>query len=99
MSIQQGLPHWDGQREPLGFEQITSLGSAVGFASAPPRARLAFIQAESQNVRWRDDGTNPTASVGTLITTESILSYTGNMSKIKFIEVTAGAKLNISYYA
>ena len=99
MAIQQGLPHWDGQREPIGFEQITSLGSAVGFSNCPARTRLAFIQAEGQDVRWRDDGTNPTASVGVLITVDSILSYTGNMSKIKFIEATAGAVLNISYYA
>jgi len=99
MAIQQGLPHWDGQREPIGFEQITDLSSAVGFASVPTRARMAFIQAQGEDVRWRDDGTDPTSGVGMLITVDSILSYTGNMSKIKFIEASAGAVLNISYYA
>lgn len=96
----QGSPVWDGQREPIGYTQITSLSSAVGFGSVPSGARMALIQAESQNVRWRDDGVNPTASVGMVITSDSILLYTGEFqaNKMKFIETTASAKLNISFY-
>lgn len=98
MTIFQGSPTYDGQREPIGFEQITSLSSAVAPASIPVGTRMMFIQAEGQDVRWRDDGTDPTASVGMQITSESILLYTGFFHKIKFIEETAGAKLNITYY-
>ena len=86
-----------GYQKPLGHIQITSLGSAVGM-TVPDKARLAIIQAQAQNVRWRDDGVNPTTSVGMIITAGDQLFYTGNMEAIKFIEVTASAVLNIAFY-
>lgn len=82
----------------LGYQQITSLSSASGL-TPPAGATLALIVPESQNVRWRDDGTNPTASVGMPIYVGASLSYDGDFNKIKFIEETASAKLNVSYYA
>ncbi|HMU86918.1 MAG TPA: hypothetical protein PKC11_04730 [Agitococcus sp.] len=93
-----GVATIPGYSKPLGYQQITSLGSAVGFSSVPSRARLVMIQAESQNVRWRDDGVNPTASVGMVIVANDTLFYTGDFSAIKFIEVTGSAKLNIIFY-
>jgi len=82
----------------LGYQQITSLSSAVGL-TVPTGATLALIQAESQNVRWRDDGTDPTASVGMYIVADSVLPYTGKLSAIKFIQTTARANLSITYYS
>lgn len=82
----------------LGYQQITSLSSAASL-TVPQGATLALIVPETQNVRWRDDGTNPTASVGMPIFVGASLSYDGDFNKIKFIEETASAKLNISYYA
>lgn len=82
----------------LGYQQITSLSSAAGL-TPPQGATLALIVPESQNVRWRDDGTNPTASVGMPIFVGASLSYDGDFNKIKFIEEAASAKLNVSYYA
>jgi hypothetical protein len=88
---------------PLGYQQITSLGSAVGL-TVPSGATCALIQSELFDVRWRDDGTNPTASVGMLLTAldvehpGSAMWYVGDLTKLKFIEASAGAKLDISYY-
>jgi hypothetical protein len=59
---------------------------------------FALIVAETQSVRWRDDGVAPTASVGMLLATGVPLQYDGDLTNIKFIEQTASAKLNISYY-
>ena len=59
---------------------------------------VALIQAEDQNVRWRDDGTDPTASVGMLLEAGKDMLYTGDLGAIKFIEEAASAKLNVSYY-
>ena len=83
----------------LGYRQITDLSSATGLPDIPKEATMALIVPETQNVRWRDDGTNPTASVGMPIFVGASLSYDGDFNKIKFIEETASAKLNISYYA
>jgi hypothetical protein len=82
----------------LGYQQITSLSSAAQL-TPPQGATLALIVPESQNVRWRDDGIDPTASVGMPIFVGASLSYDGDFNKIKFIEETASAKLNVSYYA
>jgi hypothetical protein len=50
-------------------------------------------------VRWRDDGTAPTASIGMPLAIGVSLSYDGDLKAIRFIEVLASANLNVSYYA
>jgi hypothetical protein len=87
-----------GKYSPLGYEQVTSLSSAAGL-TVPEGARMCIIQAEDQNVRWRDDGTNPTTTVGIVLAPEVNFTYSGNLGTIKFIEETATAKLNVAYYA
>lgn len=90
----------------MGYQQITSLSSAqsltvpavnpqTGLASQPS---FALIVCETQAVRWRDDGTAPTSSVGMPLAVGVTLQYDGDLTKIKFIEQTGSAKLNISYY-
>jgi len=82
----------------LGYQQITSLSSASAL-TIPAGATMAFIVPETQGVRWRDDGTNPTASVGMPLAMGETLNYDGDLKRIRFIEQAASAKLNISYYA
>lgn len=82
----------------LGYQQITSLSSASAL-TVPSGATMALIVPETQAVRWRDDGTNPTASVGMPVAVGESLNYDGDLSRIRFIQQTASAVLNISYYA
>jgi hypothetical protein len=49
-------------------------------------------------VRWRDDKTSPTASIGMPLAVGIPLQYDGDLTNIQFIEQVGGAKLNISYY-
>lgn len=73
----------------------TELGGA-GMAGKPNRA---LIMCETQDVRWTDDeGVDPTASVGMLLKVNTLLSYTGDLSKLRFIQVAATAILHVSYY-
>jgi len=89
----------------MGYQQITSLSSAASL-SVPIRTPdglnakpvFALIIAEGQAIRWRDDKTAPTASVGMPLAVGVPLQYDGDLINIQFIEQTAGAKLNISYY-
>lgn len=90
----------------LGYQQITSLSAATGLtvptvdsSGNKQQPTFALIIAETQAVRWRDDGTAPTASVGMPLAVGVPLQYDGDLTKIRFIEQTASAKLNISYYA
>lgn len=90
----------------LGYQQITSLSSATGLTVPQTdlnglacKPSIALIVAETQGVRWRDDGPAPTASVGMPLAAGVTLQYDGDLSVIKFIEQTASAKLNVTYYA
>lgn len=89
----------------MGYQQVADLSSAVGLTvpvrtpdGMTAKANFALIIAETQNVRWRDDGVDPTNSVGMLLVAGTPFQYDGDLNKIKFIETTASAKLNISYY-
>jgi hypothetical protein len=90
----------------LGYQQLATVSSATGLTvpSRDPisgmdvKANFALIVAETQDVRWRDDGTAPTSSVGMLLKAGTIFQYDGDLNKIQFIEVTGSAKVNISYY-
>ena len=90
----------------IGYQQITSL-SASSALTVPTMDKngnkqqptIAIIISETQAVRWRDDGIDPTSTVGMPLAAGVALQYDGDLSKIRFIESTAGAKLNISYYA
>jgi hypothetical protein len=89
----------------MGYQQITSLSAASGL-TVPTQDKqgnkkqptFALIVAESQGVRWRDDGTAPTASIGMPLAVGVPLQYDGDLNGIRFIEQAASAKLNISYY-
>mgnify|MGYP000016362215 CR=1 len=82
----------------LGYQQITSLAAATAL-TVPAGTGFAIITAGSQAVRWRDDGTDPTATVGYPLAAGSELQYSASsLSRLKFIEQTASATLDISYY-
>ncbi len=90
-----------GNDVPAGYQQITSLSGSTGL-TVPAYARFAIIEAETQSVRWRDDGVAPTASVGSLLPVQIPFVYTGGpqgLTALRFIETTASAKLNVSFYA
>lgn len=87
---------------PLGYERLTVGNTAVGL-TVPALSEVALIQNEttggSSGVRWRDDGTSPTSSVGMLLAGGSQFEYAGDLNAIEFINRGGGSDtLNISYY-
>lgn len=82
----------------LGYQQLTSLSSATAL-TVPAGTSLAVCTAEAQAIRWRDDGTSPTASVGMPLSVGDTLFFdAAALAIVKFIEQTTSAKLNVSYY-
>ncbi len=67
-------------------------------SSIPAGASTAEFIVESQGIRYRDDGTAPTATVGMPVAAGVSFQYSGTLSTLQFIEQTASAKLNVSYY-
>lgn len=82
---------------PLGYQQLTSLSAAAAF-TAPSGATYCIFTAESQAVRWRDDGTNPTASVGFPIAVGTNLFYSVKAFPIVFIQESASATVDATCY-
>jgi hypothetical protein len=83
---------------PLGYQQIAVSGTAGGL-TVPEGATMAVFTVDAASVRWRDDGTAPTASAGmTIRDTDAPFEYTGDLEAIEFIAVSGSPVLNISYY-
>jgi hypothetical protein len=89
----------------MGYQQIVGAAAATALTiptrdnngtSALPT--MAMIIVEGQSVRYRDDGTNPTASVGMPISIGSVFFYDGDLKAIRFIQTAATATINVSYY-
>jgi hypothetical protein len=90
----------------FGYQQITNLSASVGLTvpiTTPDglngKPVLALIVAEGAPVRWRDDGTAPTSTVGMPIAIGVPFQYDGDLTKVRFIQQSASAILNISYYS
>jgi hypothetical protein len=95
-----------GYERPLGYQQIVAatLNASTGFtvpAVVPGQPiRRAIVQNNTTGtVRWRDDGTAPTSTVGMVLGANQELDYGGEMTKIQFIVSTGAPILDISYYA
>ncbi len=97
-----------GYRRPLGYQQLTSGTLAAATAMTLPTLTgalaglvpgYAVIQCQGGAVRWRDDGVDPTSTVGMTIPANGELDYCGDMSKIKFILSSSSPILDISIYA
>jgi hypothetical protein len=57
---------------------------------------MVVIQAEGASLRYRDDGSDPTATVGMLLADGASMAYTGDMTKLKFFSATG--KVNLAFY-
>ena len=77
---------------------ISSL-SFAGVAGIPAGTSLLLIQPETQAIRWRDDGTAPTAAVGYPLAVGANLEYTGSrLGELRVISQVAGAIVNVVAY-
>jgi len=95
---------------PCGYARYATQLTAVINLDADPtdgkrlsetkgKPNRALIQCETQDVRWTDDSdVDPTATVGMLQKVNTVLEYSGDLSKIRLIQVAATAVLHVSYY-
>lgn len=86
-----------------GFQMLTVDNTAGGVALTVPTAgypKYALIQCETNPVRWTDEGTAPTSSVGNLLSVGGVLKYDGNLSAFRAIRATGSSgTLSVSYYS
>ena len=83
------------------FISASTLASATGL-TVPTGAAIAEICVETAGVRYRDDGTAPTATVGIPVVATSsapaCFQYAGPLSAIQFILISGSPTMDISYY-
>lgn len=102
-----------GAMKPLGYAQYLNVtnATAIDLANTPNSgvavplaitnsnpARIALIQTEGQAIRYRDDGTAPTSTVGMPLATGTVLSYEGDLSTIQLIAQANNANISVLYY-
>lgn len=82
-----------------GAEQLTVSTSAVALASVPSGANKALIRVSTANIRWRGDGTDPTASAGMPQYVDDEFELIGGLAAYRFIRSGASnATLDVAYY-
>jgi hypothetical protein len=85
----------------LGYQQSTSLSTsaAVNLPNIPSNAASYLLSVESAGVRWRDDGTDPTSSVGQPVAAGQALCYGNDPHSVRIIGQTGTPTINVTYYA
>ena len=83
----------------LGYEKLTVAASAVGLASIPTGATMAYIQCRSNPVRVRADGTTVDATNGLTILAEGDMYLRGaaTLANASFIRTGSDATLDVHY--
>lgn len=83
-----------------GYQQFAA--GAIDASTAltvPEGTSLALLIPAAQAIRWRDDGTAPTAAVGQPLAVGAELRYDSvSISSLRVIAQVAGAILNVTYY-
>lgn len=81
-----------------GYEQLTSLAAATPL-TIPPGTISIVVTCEVAVVRFRDDGVDPTASVGFPLAIGAVYTFTvAQASQLRFIQSGLGGILNVCYY-
>lgn len=82
----------------LGFQQFTPTTSQA-LPSIPVGATSFLMECDAQAVRWRDDGTAPTASIGFPLLVGTTMTYKSlPLSRFLVIQQASAAVCNVSYY-
>ena len=87
----------------VGFETVTVAATAIGFTAATiGRANYALVTVETAPIRWRADGTDPTASVGHLVAAGDVIVLDEWRDLNNFMAIRTGdtsASISVSYGA
>lgn len=88
---------------PLGYCQFTAGAAALVGTSCsggiPARTAWAVICIETANIRWRDDGSAPTTTVGMPVSAGGCLYYSGTFATFQTVAQSGSPVVNISFYS
>ena len=77
----------------------TSSSASLTSGGIPQNATMASLQAETANVRYRDDGGKPTSAIGNILVSGlAPMPYNGTLSALQFIAATGSPLLDVAFY-
>jgi hypothetical protein len=85
----------------VGDHQATIAATAAGLPNIPSTATHALLSVETADLRWLDTGTNPTATQGHKLATDSYLWISGRQRLLDWKMIRVGgtsAVINVTYY-
>lgn len=84
---------------PLGFLQVPLSTTIVSELPAPPTGTaIALLKIEGGPARYRDDGIDPTATVGMPMAVGESLVYDALMIDMRLIAQSNGSIVDVAYY-
>ena len=97
----QGINVIDYATLTVGASAVTLVTDAS--PTLPAKCKRAYITCRANAVSWRADGTAPVAATDHIIAANDAISFTGAnyrqlLEKIQFIQDSAGATLQITYF-
>jgi hypothetical protein len=87
-------------QDTFAFEALAVAGTAVGFTAATfATAYAAVARVEGAQVRYRTDGTDPTATVGMVADPGDVIyvNSSRDLQAIKFIRTGSSATVNAEF--
>lgn len=95
---------WQPGLQTVTYEELTVGASAIRLTIAnivtTPPVEKVILTVEDAQIRWRDDGTDPTASVGRLANPTDVLTLDNRNRIVNFRAIRTGgtsATLNVDY--
>jgi len=85
-------------KTPLGYQRLVSITTSTAL-TVPDGTTEIRLQAETKPIRWRDDGSPPTASVGNYIPAGKSIKYLGDVSAVRVFGEDSTAILHVAYYS
>jgi len=82
----------------ISFEALTVSSTAVAL-TVPTDIHSAFCSTDGETVRFRMDGSDPTATVGHKLPLDTFIEfYRDDLKHLKFIATGADATVFVTYY-
>lgn len=98
MSAAFDCPGVDAKLYPKDYQKLTVSSTSVPL-TVPQVAEVAVVHVETNPVRYRDDGTDPTSNDGPKVSEGgAIVVCEGSLRDIEFIATGSDATLHILYY-
>ncbi len=93
-----GTPGGAGTYTISAANTASSASSTSG--GIPPGATMAYLQAETADVRYRDDGGAPSTAIGNIVIhgLAGGVLYAGTLTSLQFIALSGSPLLDISFY-